>query len=78
MLPALIAVAAAQAESFSFATTQVETSLGNVEPTATETLSGPIETGRACSQIAQFVDDSSLEYPSVEAEVSCNFRWVGA
>lgn len=73
-LPALVAVAAAQAETFDFGRTVTETRLpatsaDNVEPSATETGSGPINTGRACAQIASLVGRSSLEYPSVEAEV---------
>ena len=69
-LPALIAAAAAQQQTFSFAPTEVATTADNVEPTATETFSGPIQTGKACGQIADYVSKSNLEYPSVEAEVS--------
>jgi hypothetical protein len=68
-LPALIAAATAQ--SFSFATTSATTTDDDVQPTATETLSsGPVETAKACGQISDLVRRSSLDYPSVEAEVS--------
>lgn len=69
--PALIAVAAAQAESFTFATTRATTTEDDVQPTATESLSsGPVETAKACGQISDLVRQSNLDFPSVEAEVS--------
>jgi hypothetical protein len=76
VLPALISVVAAQAETFSFATTRVSTTDDNVQPTATETISGPIETSRACGQVAEFVRQSEFESPSVEAEVSRSPFWI--
>ncbi|KAF2685082.1 hypothetical protein K458DRAFT_387974 [Lentithecium fluviatile CBS 122367] len=69
-LPALIAVAAAQAESFTFATTKATTTEDNVQPTATETVSGPIETSKACGQVAQLVRRSRQDFPSIEADLA--------
>jgi hypothetical protein len=57
VLPALIAVAAAQAESFS------------IRASATAP-SGPVDTGSACAQVAKLVKDSGLINPSINAEVS--------
>lgn len=57
MLPALIAVAAAQAESFS------------IKASATAP-SGPVDTGSACAQVAKLVKDSGLINPTIDAEVS--------
>jgi hypothetical protein len=74
VLPALLAFAVAQ-ETFTFGeqptgTRIPESTAGDVEPTATATVSGPISTASACAQISELVGDSDLEYPSVEAEVS--------
>ncbi|KAF2733402.1 hypothetical protein EJ04DRAFT_439222 [Polyplosphaeria fusca] len=73
-LPALLAIAVAQ-ETFSFGeqptgTRSPESTAGDVEPTATETVSGPISTASACAQISEVVADSDLEFPSVEAELA--------
>lgn len=72
---AVIAVAAtaqAQSVSFEFTTTRRVSSIGdvNVQPTATETVSGPIQTGRACAQVGEAISDSRLNFPSVEAELA--------
>ncbi|OAL46894.1 peptidase S41 family protein-like protein [Pyrenochaeta sp. DS3sAY3a] len=72
-LSALIAVVTAQLDqslSFELNPTQAPTSIRDVEPSATETISGPIPTGRACRLIADFVSDSNRDYPSVEAELA--------
>jgi len=57
VLPALIAVALAQAESFSTGATATAPS-------------GPVDTGSACAQVAKLVKDSGLINPSIDAEVS--------
>jgi hypothetical protein len=62
--------ATAQAQSFSVPVSRGFSSVGDVQPTVTETVSGPIQTGQACSQVAELILDSRLQYPSVEAEVS--------
>ena len=70
-LSVLIAVAAAQ-ETFSIGnpvTTSNPTTTADVEPSATETVSGPISTASACAQIANLVKNSEVDSPSVEAEV---------
>jgi hypothetical protein len=69
-LPALIAVAIAQSQKSSLATATKNpaTSIENVEPTATETISGPIQTGRACAEVSRLIQQSRLVTPSVEAE----------
>lgn len=70
VLSALVAVAAtAQAQSFLATSTRRFSSIGDVEPTVTETASGPIQTGQACAQVGELISDSRLEYPSVDAEV---------
>ncbi|PSN74739.1 hypothetical protein BS50DRAFT_22919 [Corynespora cassiicola Philippines] len=69
-ISALVAAVAAQSESFGFSSTRAATTDIEVEPTQTETVSGPINTARACSQIAEYVDRSDLEFPSVEAELA--------
>lgn len=67
-LSALLAVTSAQ--SLNTQPTQAPTSIGDVEPSATETVSGPIQTGSACANIAEFASDTDLEYPAVEAELA--------
>ncbi|XPT03714.1 hypothetical protein M3J09_012800 [Ascochyta lentis] len=68
---ALLAVASTvQAQSFVVSSTRRFSSVGDVEPTATETVSGPIQTGQACAQVAELISDSRLEFPSVEAELA--------
>jgi hypothetical protein len=57
MLPALIAIAAAQSESFS------------VKATATAP-SGPVDTSSACGQVASLIKQTGLMNPSIDAEVS--------
>ncbi|KAF2179813.1 hypothetical protein K469DRAFT_693702 [Zopfia rhizophila CBS 207.26] len=42
----------------------------NIQPSVTQTISGPVNTARACGQISELVDDSRLEFPSVEAELA--------
>lgn len=79
-LQALVALASAQAESFSFGATRSlhPATTGEIQPTVTQTISGPVSTASACSQIAGLVDKSVLDFPSVEAEVSSSFlRDVG-
>ena len=73
-LPALIAGVVVAQETFTFGETATRSraplsTAVNVEPSATETITGPISTASACAEIAQAVSDSSLEFPSVEAEV---------
>ncbi|KAI8933056.1 hypothetical protein NX059_009702 [Plenodomus lindquistii] len=51
--------------------TQTPTSTLDVEPIATESLStGPIESGRACAQVAELVSDDDERYPVVAAELA--------
>ncbi|CAO2647349.1 Nn.00g082710.m01.CDS01 [Neocucurbitaria sp. VM-36] len=78
-LTALLSVASAQrtsltfgsvSQSFDIEPTQAPTSIGDEEPTATETVSGPIQTGRACAVIAEFAYDTDLQYPAVAAELA--------
>ncbi|KAH6638944.1 peptidase S41 family protein [Boeremia exigua] len=70
----LAAAATAQTQSASFivSTTRRFSSIGDVDvqPTATATVSGPIQTGRACAQIADAISNSRLQFPSVEAELA--------
>ncbi|KAF1998183.1 hypothetical protein P154DRAFT_263693 [Amniculicola lignicola CBS 123094] len=72
-LPALVAVVAAQAESFNFAATTTgnpaTSAVDRIEPSATES-TGPVDTARACAQISQAIDRSRLDFPSVEAELA--------
>ncbi|UPX19781.1 uncharacterized protein EKO05_0010032 [Ascochyta rabiei] len=71
VLLALIAVAStAQGQSFIATTSNRFSSIGDVEPTATETVSGPIQTEQACAQVGELISDSRLEFPSVEAELA--------
>ncbi|KAF2646765.1 peptidase S41 family protein-like protein [Massarina eburnea CBS 473.64] len=65
-LPALIAVITAQ----SFPTTRPISSADNVQPTSTVSSSGPIETSKACGAIAKLVRRSSLQNPSIDAELA--------
>lgn len=74
VLSTVIAVAAtaqAQSSSFAFTTSRRFSSIDDfdIQPTATETASGPIQTGQACAQVAEAISGSRLTYPSVEAEV---------
>ncbi|KAF2467853.1 uncharacterized protein BDR25DRAFT_344615 [Lindgomyces ingoldianus] len=71
-LQALVVLASAQAESFTFGATRTlrPVTTGDIQPSATETISGPISTARACAQISELVDKSRLEFPSVEAELA--------
>ncbi|KAH9882324.1 hypothetical protein J1614_000560 [Plenodomus biglobosus] len=76
----LIAVVAAQRTSLELSEpsqtinldpTQTPTSIGNVEPTATESLiSGPIDSRTACAQVSKLVSDDDDEYPVVSAELA--------
>ena len=83
ILTALVAVVAtvqAQSQSFLVTTTRRYSSIddSDIQPTATETVSGPIQTGQACSQVADFVLRSRLRFPSVEAEVCARlFGYLG-
>jgi hypothetical protein len=79
-LPPLLAAAAAQSVTQSAAAslslelipsqTPARSSIEDVEPSATETFSGPIQTDRACAQISSFVEDSTAIVPSVPAELA--------
>ena len=80
VLSALLAAAAtaqAQSQSFMVTTTRRFSSIGDidVQPTATETVSGPIQTGEACAQVGEFISGSGLRYPSVEAEVGARLPY---
>lgn len=76
----LLAVVAAQRSSLDLSEpsqtinldpTQTPTSIGNVEPTATESLiSGPIDSRTACAQVSKLVSDDDHEYPVVSAELA--------
>ncbi|KAH3961420.1 hypothetical protein HBH52_230590 [Parastagonospora nodorum] len=59
-VPPLLAAAAAQSLS----------SIGNVEPTLTQTISGPIQTDRACAQVSSSIADSDASTPGVPAELA--------
>lgn len=59
-VPPLLAAAAAQSLS----------SIGNVEPTLTQTISGPIQTDRACAQVSNSIADSDASTPGVPAELA--------
>jgi hypothetical protein len=69
----LAVVATAQAQSASFLVTSIRRTSSiediDVQPTATETASGPIQTGQACAQAAEIISESRAQYPSIEAEV---------
>ncbi|KAF2267254.1 hypothetical protein CC78DRAFT_93645 [Lojkania enalia] len=74
VLSVLIAAVAAQ-ETFVFSISATRTrgpteTADNIEPSATETVTGPISTESACAQISEYVQDSEFEYPSVEAELA--------
>lgn len=65
-----IAVAVqAQSQSFALASSRRFSSIGDVQPTATETASGPIQTGQACADVADLVTSSRSRIISVNAEV---------
>ncbi|KAF2125285.1 peptidase S41 family protein [Dothidotthia symphoricarpi CBS 119687] len=63
-------VAFATAQIGSSSTRVVPTSIGNVVPSATQTVSGPISTGSACAQIADAVANARSRYPSVQASLA--------
>ncbi|KAH7396187.1 peptidase S41 family protein-like protein [Pyrenochaeta sp. MPI-SDFR-AT-0127] len=78
-LSALIAFATAQrtssglnepSQSFDLDPTRLPTSIGDVEPTPTGMISGPIATESACATIASAVRNSNLQFPSVQAELA--------
>ncbi|KAF5854385.1 hypothetical protein GGP41_007181 [Bipolaris sorokiniana] len=81
-LSLLATVVSAQTSSFAFDNTEslileptevpTPTSIGNieVEPTTIEPISGPIETSKACGQIADAISDNSAELPVVEAALA--------
>jgi hypothetical protein len=78
-LPPLLAVAAAQSVTRSAAAslslelipsrTPARSSIEDVEPSATS-ISGPIQTDRACAQISNSIEDSTARVPSVPAELA--------
>jgi hypothetical protein len=84
ILSTLLAVAAtAQAQSESFLVTSVRRTSSiedvDIQPTATATASGPIQTGKACVQAAEIIYSSRVRYPSIEAEVGATqttVRWT--
>ena len=53
-----------------FSFTSVPTRTAEIQPSVTETATGPISTSSACAQISDIVMNSELEYSSVQAEVS--------
>ncbi|EOA84180.1 hypothetical protein ACJQWK_01264 [Exserohilum turcicum] len=85
-LSALAAVVTAQTSSVEFGNTvsldlepteiptelPTPTSINDIEaePTPVETISGPIQTARACGQISDAVSSSSSELPAVDAELA--------
>ena len=72
LFSAVLAIAAsvqAQSQSFAITSTRRFSSIGDVQPTATETASGPIQTGQACAEVADLVTSSRSRFPSVNAEV---------
>lgn len=72
LFAAFFAIAAsvqAQSQSFAITSTRRFSSIGDVQPTATETASGPIQTGQACAEVADLVTSSRSRFPSVNAEV---------
>ncbi|CBY01537.1 hypothetical protein IAQ61_003360 [Plenodomus lingam] len=76
----LIAVVAAQRSSLDLNQptptidldpTETPTSIINIEPTSTESLStGPIDPGTACAQVSELVSNDNNEYPVVAAELA--------
>ncbi|KAF2272631.1 peptidase S41 family protein [Westerdykella ornata] len=74
-VPLLAALAAAlpQLETFSIRPIETEepaTSVDRIEPTATPTDIGPIETARACSQLSFLISESEEDYPIVDADLA--------
>lgn len=65
----VVVAATTQAQSFVVTPTRRFSSVGDIEPTATETVSGPIQTGQACAEIGELISNSRLRFPSVGAEV---------
>ncbi|KAF2801707.1 peptidase S41 family protein [Mytilinidion resinicola] len=65
LLPTLLGLVVAQTEL-----TGILVPTQEPEPSATETVSGPISTAKACAQVAELVSDSDLTTPSVEAELA--------
>lgn len=61
-LAALLSLATAQTRTFS--------TVGDIVPSATASISGPIQTNRACAQIQDVVRESDDSAPIVPAEVS--------
>ncbi|USP73001.1 hypothetical protein yc1106_00275 [Curvularia clavata] len=78
----LTAVVTAQTSTFDFGNTEsfvlepteepTPTSIQNieVEPSPVEPISGPIETDRACGQIAEAISDSRSDLPAVDADLA--------
>lgn len=81
-LAALATVVTAQTRTFNFGNTEslilepteepTPTSIQNieVEPSTVTPISGPIETNKACGQIAEAISDSFADLPAVEAELA--------
>jgi hypothetical protein len=75
-LPLLLAVVAAQrttlipSPSIDLIPTRVASSIRDVEPSGTQPTSGPVQTARACAQIASIVSNTKLQLLSVQAELA--------
>jgi hypothetical protein len=71
-VPPLLAVVAAQnpSQSLDFIPTRAPSSIGNVEPTLTQSLSEPVQTDRACAQLSSFIANTRAQTPSVQAELA--------
>ncbi|KAF2827122.1 peptidase S41 family protein-like protein [Ophiobolus disseminans] len=75
-LPPLLAVVVAQgttpipSPSIGLIPSRAPSSIRDVEPLATQSISGPVSTERACAQVASVVANSRLQYPSVSAELA--------
>ncbi|KAH8731735.1 peptidase S41 family protein-like protein [Phaeosphaeriaceae sp. PMI808] len=76
VLPLLLAMVAAQrttlnpSETIELIPTRAASSIRDIEPSNTQSVSGPIQSDRACAQIASAVGSSRLQFPSVQAELA--------
>lgn len=66
----LLATTAAQSTLELIPVSSRRPSFTDVEPSATQSISGPVQTERACAQIASAVERTSLRFPSVAAELA--------
>jgi hypothetical protein len=75
-LSPLLVVVAAQRTSLSatrsldLLPTRAPSSIGDLEPSATQSLAGPVQSGRACAQLASFIENTRSQTPSVQAELA--------